>query len=96
MMCKIFTDNKGKLPNDFVTLEETTLHCEYQLDIRIFQPPQPHDDISLSFTNNFSYDYGVNSYSRPLNQMSFEGVSDPSLHPLMINPYLEIRDTLRG
>ena len=44
---KIFIDNEGKLPNDFIALEDTTLYCEHQLEIPLFQPPQPH---SLTFS----------------------------------------------
>jgi len=89
-------DNGGKLPNDFVALEDTTLHCEHQLEVPLFQPPQPHDYTLLSYSYDFFFNYGVSLYSHPFNQMSFEGVSDPSLHPLMINPHLKIRDPLGG
>jgi len=91
---KIFVDNEGKLPNDFAALEDTTLHCEQQLEVPLFQPPQPLVYIPPSYSYDFLLDYGVSSYSYPLNQMSFEGVSDPSLHPPMINTYLKTRDTL--
>ena len=37
---KIFMDNKGKLPNDFVALEDTTLNCEHQLEVPLFHPRQ--------------------------------------------------------
>jgi len=36
---KIFMDNKGKLPNDFIALENTRLHYEHQLEFPLFQPP---------------------------------------------------------
>ena len=45
---KIFTDNEGKLPNNFVALEDTTLHCELQLEVPLFQPPQAHDYIVVN------------------------------------------------
>ena len=41
-------------------------------------------------------DYGVSSYSHPFNQTSFDGMSDPLLYPLMINPHLKTRYALRG
>ena len=36
---KIFMDKEGKLPNDFVALEDTMLPCEHQLEIPLFHPP---------------------------------------------------------
>ena len=35
---KIFMDNKGNLPNEFVAFEDTTLCCEYH-EIPLFHPP---------------------------------------------------------
>jgi len=60
---KIFMDNKGKLPNNFVALEDTTFHCEHQLEVPLFQPPQPHDHISSSCSHGLCLDYDVSSYS---------------------------------
>jgi len=54
-------DNKGKLPNDFVVLKDTTLRCEHQLEVLFFQPPQPRDYIPLSHFYDFLLDYGVRS-----------------------------------
>jgi len=34
---KIFTDNEGKLPNDFVAVGNTTLYYEPQLEVPLFQ-----------------------------------------------------------
>ena len=33
---KIFTDIEGKLPNDFIALEDIRLHCEHQLEVPLF------------------------------------------------------------
>jgi len=63
-------------------------HCEHQLDASIFQLPKPYDYVAPSYLYDFRLDYGVSLYSCPLNQIFFECISDPSLHPLMINPYL--------
>jgi len=62
---KIFMDNEGKLPNDFVALEDTTLHCKRQLEVPLFQPHPPHDYIPSSYSYDFLLDYGVSSYSHP-------------------------------
>jgi len=93
---KIFIDNKGKLPNDFIALEDTTLHCEHQLEVPLFQPPQPHDYIPPFYSYDFLLDYGASYYAHPFNQTSFEGVSDPLLYPLLINTCLKTRDTFGG
>jgi len=72
------------------------LNCEHQLEIPLFQPPQPLDYIYPFCSYDFLLDYNISSYSHLFNQMSFEGVSDPSLYLLMINHHLKIRDALRG
>ena len=95
-MSKIFMHNKGKLLNEFIALDDTTLHCEHQLEVPLFQPPQPHDYISPSCSYKFLLDDSARSYFHPFNQMSSECVSNPSLHPLMINPHLETMDALTG
>ena len=82
-------DNEGKLLNEFVALEDTRPHCEDQLEVLLFQPPQPHDYIPPSCSYDFLLYYGVSLYSHTFNQMSSEGVSDPLLYPLMINPYIK-------
>ena len=69
------------------------LHCEHQLKVPSFQPPQPHDYITPC-SHNFLLDYGDSSYSHPFIQMSFDGMSYPSLHPQMITIYLDTRDAL--
>ena len=45
VVTKIFIDNEGKLPNNFIALEDNMLHCEYQLEVPLFQPAQPYDYI---------------------------------------------------
>ena len=72
------------------------LHYEYQLKVPLFQPHQPHDYIPPSYSHDFLLDYSVSSYTHPFNQMSFEGMSDPLLHPLRINAYLKTRDAVGG
>ena len=93
---KIFMDNEGKLPDDFVSLKDTVLYHEHQREVPLFQPLQAHDYIPPSYSYDFLLDYGVWSYSHPFNQMPLEGVTDPSLHPLMINLHLKTRDALGG
>ena len=36
---KIFMDNKAKLPNDVIALEDSTIRYEHQLQVPPFQPP---------------------------------------------------------
>jgi len=42
--CNVDID-KAMLPNDIIALQDTMLHCEHQLEVPPFQPPQPHDYI---------------------------------------------------
>jgi len=93
---KIFMDNEGKLTNNFISFADTTLYCEHQLEVPLFQPPQAYDYIPSSYSYDFLLNYSVKSYPHPFSQMSFDGISDPSLHSIMINPHLNIRDALRG
>jgi len=93
---KIYVDNESKLPNDFVALEDAMLPFEHQLEVPLFQPPQPRDYIPPLCSYDFLLDCGVSSCSHPFNQLSFEGVSDPSLHALMIHLCFKTRDALRG
>jgi len=87
-------DNEGKLRNGFIALEDTMLHCEFQLEVPLCQPLQAHDYIPPIHSYEFLFDDGGSSYSLPFKQVPFEGMSDPSLHPLIINPHLKIRDAL--
>ena len=89
-------DNEGKLPDDFVALKDTMIHCEHQLEVPLFQPFQPYDLISHSCSYDFLLGYGVRSYSCLFNQIPFEGMADPLLHPLIINSYLKTRDAFGG
>jgi len=89
-------DNEGKLPNDFIALGNSMLRYEHQLEVPIFQPSQPDDYIRPSCSYDFLLYYGVSSLSHPFNQMSFVGVSDPLLYPVVINPYIKTKDALGG
>jgi len=62
----------------------------------LFSTTQPHDYISPSYSYDFLLYYSVSSYSNPFNQMPFEGVSDPSIYPLMINPHFKTKGALMG
>lgn len=89
-------DNEGKLPNDFVAWRKLRLIMTINLKFLFFQHPRPHEYISPSCSYDLLLDYGVTSYSHPFNQMSFQGVSDPFFHTLMINPHFDARDALWG
>jgi len=91
---KIFIDNEGKLPIDFVAFKNNVLHCEHQLEVPLFQRPQPHDYIPPSCSYYFFLGYHASSYSHPFSKMSFDGVGDPLLHPIMIKPHLKIKIVL--
>jgi len=86
--------DKGILPNNVVALHDTTIHCERQPTIPPFQPPKPLDCIPPSCSYNFLLDYSDSSYSHPFNQLSFKGMSYPSLHPVMIIVHLDASDAL--
>ena len=35
IVSKLFMDDKGKLPNEFVALEDTRIDCEHQLEVSL-------------------------------------------------------------
>jgi len=64
------------------------------LEFPLSQPPQPHDYILPSYSCDFLLGYSVSSHSHPVNKISSEGVNDPSLHPLMLDPHIGSIDAL--
>jgi len=87
-------DDECKLRNDFIAFESTALHCEHQLEVPFFHPPQSIEWITPPHSSDLLLDHDVSSHSYSFIQMSFEGVIDRSFYPLMINARLKTRDAL--
>jgi len=72
------------------------LHFILNINLKFFFSTISTSGLHSSFSYDFLLDYSVSSYSHPFNQMPFESMSGPTLHPLMVNPYLNTRDAFGG